>query len=243
MTVFVLAGGLGTRLRSLSPDLPKAMVPVAGRPFVDHLLFALAAQGLTDVVLCAGHKSGPLVDHVGDGARFGVRARAVVEDRPRGTAGALAFARAATGHGDETFLALNGDTWAEFDAKALVAHHRELLADATIALYRVDDASARGTAVPGADGRVTAFAEKRHAGPGWVNGGVYALEPRALDTVEPDGDSSLERDVLPALLALGRTVGAWKSAGRFWDMGTPEGLAETESALAARGRERAGDAA
>jgi NDP-sugar pyrophosphorylase family protein len=235
MTVFVLAGGLGTRLASLAPDLPKALVPVAGRPFVDHLLYALAAQGLGDVVLCAGHLATSLAEHVADGSRFGVRARVVVEDRPRGTAGALAFARRAVAHPEETFLALNGDTWAELDAEALVAHHRALAADATVACYRVDDASARGAVVPGDDGRLVEFAEKARSGPGWVSGGVVVLEPRALDGVG-DGETSLERDVLPRLLAAGRTVGAWKAPGRFWDMGTPEGLAETEKALAASGR-------
>lgn len=238
MTVFVLAGGLGTRLQSVAPELPKALVSVAGQPFIDHVLRGLAAQGLTDVVVCAGHRAQPLSDHVGDGATLGVRARVVVEDRPRGTAGALAHARRAVGHAEETFLAMNGDTWAEFDAPALVAHHKALSADATIAFYRVDDASARGSAEPGEDGRLTTFEEKARSGPGWVNGGVYALEPRALAAVDPDQVTSLERDVVPALLARGRTVAAWRAPGRFWDMGTPEGLRETERALAARAEGR-----
>jgi NDP-sugar pyrophosphorylase family protein len=234
MTVFVLAGGLGTRLATVAPDLPKALVPVAGRPFVDHVLAGLAAQGLRDVVVCAGHRAAPLADHVGDGARFGVRARVVVEDAPRGTAGAIVHARRATGHADETFLAVNGDTWAEFDAAAMTELHDALGADATVACYRVDDASGRGAVVPGDGGRLRAFAEKASTGPGWVSGGVLVLEPRALAGVG-DEPASLERDVLPALLAAGRTVGAWRAPGRFWDMGTPEGLRETERALSPEG--------
>ena len=89
LTTYVLAGGLGTRLASLYPDLPKSLVPVSGRPFVDHQLAWLAAHGLTDVVLCAGVGARALLDHVGDGGAFGVRVRTVVEERPRGTAGAL----------------------------------------------------------------------------------------------------------------------------------------------------------
>jgi NDP-sugar pyrophosphorylase family protein len=236
MTVFVLAGGLGTRIAGLFPDLPKALVPVAGRPFVDRQLAGLAAHGLTDVVLCAGHGAAALVAHVGDGARLGVRARAVVEARPRGTAGALAFARAAVAHPDETFLAINGDTWAEFDPPALLALHRALAADATVACYPVADATARGTVeIDGGDGRLVAFREKQHAGPGWVSGGVYALEPAALAGVDAGADAapaSLESDVFPALLARGRTIAAWRGDGdRFWDMGTPAGLARAEAAL------------
>ena len=130
MRAFVLAGGLGTRIAGLYPDLPKAMVPVAGRPFIDVLLDRLVRLGLTDIVLCAGHQAGPLVDHL-----KGHDVRVVIEDEPRGTAGALAFARAQVGHGDETFLALNGDTFAEFEPDALLALHRALEADATLACY------------------------------------------------------------------------------------------------------------
>lgn len=235
MTVFVLAGGLGTRIAGLFPDLPKALVPVAGRPFIDHVLLGLAGRGFDDIVVCAGHRAGPLLDHVGDGARFGVRARAVVEDAPRGTAGALAFARREVGHPDETFLALNGDTFAEYDPAAMLALHDGLAANATLACYRVDDASARGTVLPMDDGRLLGFREKSHAGPGWVSGGVYLIEPKALAGVPAGGAASLETDVFPALLAEGRTIGAWRAPGRFWDMGTPEGRAEAEAVLARGG--------
>ncbi|MEP7027540.1 MAG: sugar phosphate nucleotidyltransferase [Candidatus Eisenbacteria bacterium] len=239
MTVFVLAGGLGTRIAGLYPDRPKLLVPVAGRPFVDHVLAGLAARGLTDVVLCAGHQAGPLLEHVDDGADFGVHARAVVEDAPRGTAGALAFARRQVGHGEETFLALNGDTWAEFDPDALLALHRGLSADATLACYQVDESEARGTVETSEDGRLLGFREKSARGPGWVSGGVYALEPRALASVPTGaGDMaprSLEVDVFPALLAEGRALGAWRAPGRFWDMGTPAGRADAEAALARGG--------
>lgn len=222
MTAFVLAGGLGTRIAGLFPDLPKAMVPVAGRPFIDLLLDRL--DGFA-VVLCAGHRAGPLVDHL---ATRDVRV--VVEDAPLGTAGALAFARKETGHDDETFLALNGDTFAEFDPSALLAHHRALGADATLACYQVDDAAARGS-VTLEGGRLTGFHEKSQAGPGWVSGGVYALEPRALAGVTTGRPTSLELDVFPALLAQGRTLGAWTDGGGFWDMGTPAGLRAAEARL------------
>jgi NDP-sugar pyrophosphorylase family protein len=237
MTVIVLSGGLGTRLAGLWPDRPKALVPVAGRPFVERQLEGLAAHGLADVVLCAGHGAEALVEHVGDGARFGVRVRPVIEESPRGTAGALAHALRVTGHGAGTFFAVNGDTWAEFDPTAMLLVHRELGADATLACYAVDDASARGTVTLDDTGRLHAFREKAHDGPGWVSGGVYALEPRALADIDATSDGApvgLEGELFPRLLAAGRTLGAWRSGGHFWDMGTPAGLARAEAALAAK---------
>lgn len=222
----MLAGGLGTRIAGLYPDLPKAMVPVGGRPFIDVLLDRLARLGLTDVVLCAGHKAGLLVDHF-----QGHDVRVIIEDEPRGTAGALAFARAQTGHGEETFLALNGDTFAEFDPEALLALHRALDADATLACYRVEEAAERGGVEAGEDGRLKGFHEKAKRGSSWVSGGVYALEPRVLDAVPPGRATSLEVDLFPALLEEGRTLGAWRAPGGFWDIGTPAGLREAEARL------------
>jgi len=239
MTAFVLVGGLGTRLASLHPDRPKALVEVAGRAFVDRVLDGLAAQGITDVVLCAGHLAGAVVEHVAARAPSArPRVRVAAEPAPLGTAGALVFARREVGHAAETFLVVNGDTLAEFDAEALLALHRRLDADGTLVCYRVDDASARGTVEASGDGRLTAFREKADTGPAWVSGGVYALEPRALDGVSADRASSLERDVFPGLLARGRTLGVVFAEGGFWDMGTPEGLARAESSLA-RDREDA----
>ena len=234
MKAYVLTGGLGTRLSAQFPDLPKAMVPVAGRPFIERQLEWLAGHGLTDVVLCAGYGAGPLLEHVGDGARFGVRARAVVEDRPRGTAGALADALEATGAGPaETVFAVNGDTWAEFQLTTMEALHQTLDADATLACYRVDEASARGAVDADEDGRLRGFREKVAIGPGWVSGGLYLLRRRALAAVGSRA-MSLEEEIFPMLLAAGRPLGALRFPGRFWDMGTPEGRVAAEAALAAR---------
>jgi len=234
VTGFVLVGGLGTRLAALHPDRPKVLVEVAGRAFVDHVIDGLAAQGVDDVVLCAGHRADAVRAHVAAHDRAAA-VRVVEEPLPLGTAGALAYARHAAGHAHETFLAVNGDTWAEFDAPALLALHRALDADATLACYRVDDASARGTVERDDAGHLTAFREKADHGPAWVSDGVYALEPRALVGVPTDRASSLERDVFPALLARGRMLGAWASQGTFWDMGTPEGLARAERAFTGKG--------
>jgi NDP-sugar pyrophosphorylase family protein len=219
------------------PDKPKVLVPVAGRPFLDRVLDGLAAQGLDDVVLCAGQLNGHIVSqHISERpAAARPRVRIARELKPLGTAGALAHALHQTKHPDETFLAVNGDTWAEFDARELLDLHRALGADATLACYKVDDASARGTVEFDDQGHVTAFREKADHGPAWVSGGVYALEPRAFADVPIDRASSLESDVFPGLLRKQRTLGAWRSAGAFWDMGTPEGLARAEAAFGSKG--------
>jgi NDP-sugar pyrophosphorylase family protein len=222
MTAFVLAGGLGTRIAGLFPDLPKSMIPVAGKPFIDRLIERL--HGF-EVVLCAGHRADALVDHL-----KGRNVQVVIEETPLGTAGALVFARRAIAHDDETFLALNGDTYAEFDPGTLLAHHRALDADATVACYRVDEAEARGTVEIEGE-RLSGFREKASQGPGWVSGGVYALEPRALHGVSSVEATSLELDVFPALIARGSVIGAWRAPGHFWDMGTPEGLRAAEARL------------
>lgn len=242
MRAFVLAGGLGTRLAGLHPEIPKALVPVAGRPFIEHQIEWLADHDLTDIVLCAGHGAAALIAHVGDGARFGVRIETVAEETPRGTAGALAHALRATGQAEATFFALNGDTLAEFDRVAMLALHHRLEAEATLACYRVAETGARGTVEPGPDGTLAGFREKAETGPGRVSGGVYVLEPRALLGADSASSQavSLERDVFPGLLAAGRTLAAWAAPGRFWDMGTPEGLAETERFLLARDERGAG---
>jgi len=229
MTVFVLAGGLGTRIAGLYPDLPKALVPVAGRPFIDHVLDQLERGGIRDVVVCAGHRATPLVDHLDHVKRSGLRV--VVEPEPLGTAGALAFARETLDVESGTFLALNGDTWAEFEPGPLLAVHRSLGADATLACFEVEDSASRGTVAIRENGHLASFREKAKTGRGWVSGGFYALEPRALDDVPVDRATSLETDVFPALLREGRTLGAWRAPGTFWDMGTPEGYAAASERL------------
>lgn len=216
----MLAGGLGTRLKSRFGDLPKPLAPLGGRPLLERQLEWLAGHGVRDVVLCTGHGAEQVRATLGDGGRFGVRLRYSTEREPLGTAGAL---RLAHGHVAGASLVLNGDTLAPCDPWALERARWESGSLGAVALYRVADARARGRVERGADGRITRFVEKddAHRGPAWVNGGLYAFAPRLWSYIPDGGAVSLEREVLPRLAAEGRLVGV-EAAGEFWDIGTPE---------------------
>ncbi len=216
----MLAGGMGTRLQGRFGDLPKPLAPVGGRPLLERQLEWLAGHGVRDVVLCTGHGAERVRETLGDGARLGARLRYSPEPEPLGTAGALRHARA---HLAGAALVLNGDTLAPCDPWALERARWESGALGAVALYRVEDAASRGRVECRADGRVERFVEKdaTHAGPAWVNGGVYAFAPAVWDRIPAAGAPSLEREVLPGLAAEGRLAG-YAADGQFWDIGTPE---------------------
>jgi len=223
-TAAVLAGGLGTRLRPAVGDRPKVLAPVAGRPFVAHLLDRLDAAGVRRVVLLTGHRAGEVRARLG--TRHGGMGLAYSEEpAPLGTGGAL---RLAWPHLDApTVLLLNGDSYCGLNVKALTAFHRRRGAGVSMALVRVDDAGRFGR-VRTAGGRVTAFAEKQGPGlPGWINAGVYLIGRGLVESIPAGRPVSLERKLLPAWVAQGR-VFAHRSAGPFLDIGTPGSYAEAE---------------
>lgn len=229
MNAFVLAGGLGSRLKPRFGDLPKALAPIGGRPFLSRQCEWLAAAGIRDVVVCAGHGAAQLRAALGDGAALGVRLAWSEEQEPLGTGGAL---RHAAAHLRGPALVLNGDTLAECDPWALERARWESGALGAVALFEVPDARSRGRVEVREGGRIARFVEKddRFSGPAWVNGGVYAFSSR-LWPLLPEGPSSLERDVLPAIAAEGRLAGM-RSPGTFYDIGTPEEWARAESRFA-----------
>ncbi len=220
MRAVVLVGGEGTRLRPLTETIPKPLVPFMNRPFLDHVLDHLAGHGV-DEVIC----SSPYLEeefHAFLATRRGSTpsVRWVTEAEPRGTAGAIAGARALL---EGTFLALNGDILTDIDLGALVDLHRARGAVATIALHRVHDARPFGLVETEPHGRVVAFREKpEEAVPGDINAGIYVLEPEALAAVPAGRIVSIERETYPDLIARGRPVYASVSSGYWRDLGTPE---------------------
>ncbi len=224
---------MGTRLKALSSKfggLPKPLVPIGGRPLLERQLEWLAGHGVRDAVLCTGHGADQVRETLGDGARLGTRLRYSAEPAPLGTAGALRLAR---GHLNGSALVLNGDTLAPCDPWALERTRWESGALGAVALFRVADASARGRVECDAEGRIARFIEKDagHAGPAWVNGGVYAFAPRVWSFIPVSGVVSLEREVLPLLAAQGRLMGV-EEQGEFWDIGTPEDWERAERRFA-----------
>ncbi len=234
--VLVLAGGLGTRLLPLTRALPKVLIPVRGRPFVEHVIEELARQGAGRFVLSVGAMAQQVRAQLGDGARLGVRVGYAQEDTPLGTGGAVRRALPLLG---ERFLVVNGDTLLEVDLAALLRAHSAAGCPLTLCAAWAEDRSRYG-ALQLRGERVAGFEEKRPgAGPGWINGGVCVMERGFLDGA-PDGPFSLERHWLPQRLA---QIAAFRARGFFVDMGTHEALAGLEASLGAYlGRRRGGPA-
>lgn len=218
MKAFVLAGGLGTRLRPRFGDTPKPLAPLGGEPFLVRQLAFLASHGIRRAVILAGHGAEALRDTLGS-VTSGVALEWSVESEPLGTGGALRLARPFV---DGPALVVNGDTLADGDPWRVERDRWERGALGAVALYEVPDARSRGRVEASPEGRIERFVEKDDAwtGPAWVNGGVYAFAPAVWDAI-PEGRSSLERDVLPGLAARGVLHGR-RCEGRFWDIGTPE---------------------
>lgn len=232
---FVLCGGLGTRLRDAVADVPKVLAPIAGRPFLELFVGALHRGGIRRVVLLAGYMADQVEAYVRGPLHRAYPDVAVdvsVEPAPLGTGGAIKHASRFI---DGTFLVLNGDTYVELDAAALLAAHRRAAAALTIAAVHVDDAGRFG-AIDVRGDEVLGFREKGVSGPGLVNAGVYVIEPRVIETIPAGAATSLERDTLPALLAHGAPVRAVTLPGSFVDIGTPESWAAFSREIAARER-------
>ncbi len=230
--VVILAGGLGTRLRSVLPDLPKGLAPIGDEPFLQIQMELLREQGAREFVLCVGHLAGHIQSQFGDGAKWGVRVRYSVEgEKLLGTAGAL---KRAERFFTPRALVLNGDTFLAVDYERLLQQHLQAHESArvlaTLSLAKAPDAGRYGTVLLDDAGTfLTGFKEKEtatDAGERWLNAGAYVIERGLLDTMLPDAVASLERDVLPSVLAAGYKVAARKGAEPFYDIGTPTDLAK-----------------
>lgn len=223
MRAVVLVGGFGTRLRPLTSDLPKQMLPIVDRPMIEHVVGHLAAHGVEEVVLSLGFLPDAFRDAYSDGRCAGIPLHYAVEPEPLDTAGAVRFAAEDAGI-DEAFLVLNGDVLTDLAVDELIVFHRASGAEATVSLTPVDDPSRYGVVPTDADGRVTGFVEKPPAGAApcnWINAGTYVFEPSVIDRIEPGRRVSVEREVFPAMADEGVLYGLRSEA--YWvDTGTPE---------------------
>lgn len=224
----ILVGGRGTRLGGITDTVPKPMLTVGGRPFLDYQLWFLRESGVTEVVMCVGYLSEVVEAQYGTAPPFGLRVLFSYESSPAGTGGALALARS---HLDETFFVLNGDTILDLELGALaavVAEDSDVLGALT--LRHVPDAGRYGQ-VAMAGNRISGFAEKSAAGPGLISGGVYCLKRSVLDLL-PSPPCSLEKDLFPRLAGERRLLGS-PCDGYFIDIGLPETLARADKELPA----------
>jgi D-glycero-alpha-D-manno-heptose 1-phosphate guanylyltransferase len=226
----ILVGGLGTRLRPVYAEGPKALAPIQGKPFLAYLLKMLADHGVSRVVLCLGHRARQIEQWLAEQS-FDVDLRCSYEDEPLGTAGALGLAYSRYARG-ERVLAMNGDSILRLSLAAMWELHSRRAAEATIGLAHVADTSRYGNVQVNDQGWVTSFSEKSaERKPGFINGGVYLFEPSVMDRVVRERSISLERESLPAQLTRGLL--AFKSDGYFIDIGVPQDLARAQSELGA----------
>lgn len=222
MKAVVLVGGTGTRLRPLTLTVPKQVLPIVEIPMIERVLAYLERHGVDEAVLSLGYLHGAFQDLFPDGTAGNVRLAYAVEPEPLDTAGAVGFAARFAGI-SERFLVVNGDILTDLDITAMLAFHTERGAEATIALYKVDDPSSFGLVPVDERGKVAAFVEKPAAGavgPSLINAGTYVLEPSVLDHIPEGQRISIERQVFPVLAAKGSLYG-FESAGYWTDTGTP----------------------
>lgn len=220
----ILAGGQGTRIASLAKGLPKALLPVGGRPFVHYLLEFLRAEGVSEAVLLLGHKSQEVLASARAAAPAGLSIRESIEALPLGTGGAL---KAAEWMLDDRFLVMNGDTFLTLDLTSFERLHEAARQDgviATVALVRHPKAGEKGSVKLGPDGQIVEFVEKGREGPGLINAGVYLVEKSGLADIPRSRAVSLEREVFPAWMRRGERGGLQGIISDSWfvDIGLPE---------------------
>ena len=222
MRAIVLAGGQGRRLKAVTGDLPKPMVPLLGRPLLEHILLLLKRHGITQVCFALHYRPEDILSAMGDGSRLGMQLRYRVERAELGTAGAVRNCSEML-DGDDT-LVISGDAACDMDLTALCREHRETGAAVTLALHREKEPLRYGLTVTDREGRVRAFVEK----PRWdqvvtdlVNTGIYVLSPRAIEAIPAGRPFDFARDLFPLLLRRGERLQGVPLEGYWCDVGTP----------------------
>src|ERR687887_63648 len=219
MRAVVMAGGEGTRLRPLTSNQPKPMVPIVGKPCMEHILELVREHGFEDVIVTVAFLPQAIRSYFGNGESLGLTMEYSVEESPLGTAGSV---RLASDRLDDTFLVISGDALCDIDLGALVAFHREKEAAVTIGLMSVDNPLEFGIVVTDEDGRVERFLEK----PSWgqvfsdtINTGIYVLEPEVLRHVPTDRPYDFSKELFPLLLEMGRPLYGYVLDGYWQDIG------------------------
>jgi mannose-1-phosphate guanylyltransferase/phosphomannomutase len=214
-----MAGGEGSRLRPLTSGIPKPLVPVVGKPVMEHILRLLRQHGITDVIVTLQYLGSAIRDYFGDGSDFGVDITYVVEDAPLGTAGSVKNAQE---YLDEPFIVISGDALTDIDLGQVMAYHRAKQAAATIVLTSVSNPLEYGVVITNPDGSINRFLEK----PSWgevfsdqVNTGIYVIEPAVLDLLPPATAVDWSGEVFPRMLGNNMPLFGYLAAGYWCDIG------------------------
>ncbi|MEV3856654.1 NDP-sugar synthase [Streptomyces sp. NPDC050095] len=222
----LLVGGKGTRLRPLTVNTPKPMVPAAGVPFLTHQLARAKAAGVDHIVLATSYLAEVFEPYFGDGSRLGLHLEYVTEAEPLGTGGAIRNVASHLHSGpDDPVLIFNGDILTGLDIRALVSEHERTAADVSLHLSRVEDPRAFGLVPTDATGRVTAFLEKPQTPEeivtDQINAGAYVFRRSVIDTIPTGRPVSVERETFPDLLASGAHLQGMVDSTYWLDLGTP----------------------
>ncbi|MBI5390168.1 NTP transferase domain-containing protein [Candidatus Woesearchaeota archaeon] len=218
-TAFILAGGRGTRLKPLTDEIPKPLIPVHDKPLLQHALDLFRKHGITEIIIALGFKGEKIKEYFGNGKKFGMTITYVEESKPLGTAGPLLLAKDLL---TSTFVMCNADELKEIDLIDMYHHHKETKGMATIALTTVEDPSMYGVAkLQGT--KIMEFIEKpsKESAPSpFINAGLYMLEPEVLNMV-PEGFAMMETDVFPKIAKEGKLFG-YPFSGQWFDVGNLE---------------------
>jgi mannose-1-phosphate guanylyltransferase len=222
MKAVILSGGFGTRLRPLTINTPKSMVPVLNIPFLEYFIKRLKAHKVSDIALAVSYLAEPIKAYFGDGSRFDVKLSYTIEETPLGTAGAV---KNAGGFIDEPTLVFNGDIFTDLDITAMIENHKQNKAMLTIALTPVEDPTSYGLVETDNQNKIVRFLEKPNPDEittNMINAGTYILEPEVMSLIPSQTNCSFERDIFPLLLREKKAVFAYPSDCYWIDIGKPE---------------------
>ncbi|WP_035992701.1 mannose-1-phosphate guanyltransferase [Leptolyngbya sp. KIOST-1] len=229
MRAVLMAGGSGTRLRPLTCDLPKPMVPILNRPIAEHIVNLLKRNGITEIIATLHYLPDVMRNYFGDGRDFGVQMTyAVEEDQPLGTAGCVKNIADLL---NDTFLVISGDSVTDFDLKAAIQYHRQMGSKATLVLTRVPNPIEFGVVITDNEGRIQRFLEKPSTSEIFsdtVNTGTYILEPEVLDYLPANEESDFSKDLFPLLLEKGEPMFGYVADGYWCDVGHLEAYREAQ---------------
>lgn len=223
MKVVIIAGGQGTRIASVNSEIPKAMIPICGRPIIEHEVDMAKRQGFTDFLFVIGYLGEQIESYFGDGSKWGIHIDYFRETQPLGTAGALGLLRDQL---TEDFFVFYGDTIMDIDMHRMLDYHLRKHANATLFLHPNDHPFDSDLVDIDAEGRVRQFYHKPHPegfiAHNIVNAALFIFSPSVLTQIEPGVKCHIEKHVLPRCMKAGMLLYGYVSAEYIKDMGTPE---------------------
>ena len=218
----IMVGGKGTRLRPLTNNCPKPILPILDKPCTEYFIDSLAEAGMEEVIMACGYRSQQVRDALGDGSKQGIRVTYSYEDHPLGTGGALKLIQDRL---DDVFIAINGDNFMDIDFRAMVKEHLSSGADVTISLSTTDNPCEVGIVRLDDSGKILEFKEKpkpEEVFSNILNTGVYVINRDVLDFIPEDTMYDFSKELIPLLMQKGYRIQGYKDPGHWMDIGRPK---------------------